>query len=853
MHNTKKQSSNSHDPVQKHKTEMKKILGVANKAIVSTSLKEKNDLLLDLQELFTPFIENFDKHQTILRIKNDELNGLKKKLNEATNLKDTLQRNTAFYLNANQARIRPTEDKLIESIQNLEDEISSHHPLDFPERLEKALKLPEKSYQKLFSIIDINLRRIEELAYAYKKRLIVVEESQESTEVVARDYGSINNLIEKVNSLEKENEKLKADEKVFIHDAITRRRKFAQMTPGSARCFIKTFKDMIQADNFIIKSFREEGFEADFENADLDFDAVSPDTGFKTEPTHFDASDFGNTTEPDIIAPILGNKSLEEMVSAFQKVNHNIEATNSKLLGEITAIPFRYYKQKESILSRIDKIGEANERLLMKVHSLNHDLDFKNQEVLNMANMLQRTNKEKLNYNAFYVYSLGKIKRLTESHVKLIHRQTTNKRILQLLYQTVSSWGLSMFYSNQPKPTLQNNTKNSSNDINKPAPKPKPKSRAASATVSRVKFILPNDPPIQNSQNDKNKRNNYEHEESENDYNDTENDDDINNENENEGLLEEIAEAGNEAENVESEKSFNDENYNHNISNSNTNFNINSDHDKSDKNSESISESIVEFVSEEDGEQGCATLCQFENLYLKKMAEEMIQQIKAENDARLDRSPRKSNDEDGSHPSKDPQHEPVTAAAFHERLMALKKTKKPRHGSSDSNNLNAHNSVLSNIPSSNNNNLVSSNSETSTNDLNVSKNSSQCQSTNHLPSRSSTTIFFHNRPRYEIIHGLSVASEFAGFAFGVDKKFRAAISNSVKESLLQIKKEIQQQLNGFGIPFSEHISEINMCSNRILVKHKQAISIQTDVQPRFDEETQTSQTGMVKPAQKKHK
>ena len=90
--NTNNNNNNTNnDPTSKYKTEMKKVLTLTNKAIVSTSLKEKNDILLNLQELFTPLYDSFEKHQTILRIKSDELSGLRKKLSEAQNQKDTLQ------------------------------------------------------------------------------------------------------------------------------------------------------------------------------------------------------------------------------------------------------------------------------------------------------------------------------------------------------------------------------------------------------------------------------------------------------------------------------------------------------------------------------------------------------------------------------------------------------------------------------------------------------------------------------------------------------------------------------------------------------------------------------------------
>jgi hypothetical protein len=57
---------------------MKKIRALTSKAIVSTSLKEKNDLLMEILDLWTPQMELFEKSQTLLNIKRDELSVLRK-------------------------------------------------------------------------------------------------------------------------------------------------------------------------------------------------------------------------------------------------------------------------------------------------------------------------------------------------------------------------------------------------------------------------------------------------------------------------------------------------------------------------------------------------------------------------------------------------------------------------------------------------------------------------------------------------------------------------------------------------------------------------------------------------------
>ncbi|KAK8892379.1 hypothetical protein M9Y10_029605 [Tritrichomonas musculus] len=1012
----KPQNTTSSDPTTKYKTEVKKVLTLTNKAIVSTSLKEKNDILLNLQELFTPLYESFEKHQTILRIKNDELNGLRKKLSEAQNQKDTLQRNTAFYFQAEKVRTIHNENRLIDSIKDLEEQILQRNQLAHPDRLSESLELPENSDQRLFSLIDLNLQRIEELAYAYKKRLIVVEESQESTEVVLRDYGSINHLLSRVQELEDENEKLKQDEKVFIHDAITKRRKFAQMTPTCARDMITVFKNFIKADKSTIQSYFDEEFSVDLDDSTLDFDNVSADDGFKEEPSHFEASDFGNTTEPEMITPIIENDDLSAKVDAFKKVISSVEATDAKISNEIASIPNHYDNRKYATVSHIDKLAESNEKILGKIHTLSSDLDTKNQEVIDISGQIFEMTKERKNLMQFYVHSLGDLKRLTESHIIIIQRQALNKTILTLLFQLCSSFGIYMFNNplkkkkkvvkhkknknsseNKNSIQIESSTQNLDNNQDQKEKEEKEKEN------SNVENEQNKDEPQNDNQNDNQNQNENENDESnKNDKNSEEVQNSEVIQNSNSTQIEDNSDNNqslNSNENATNNSSKNSAlgSSNNLLTNSRKNSALGSSNSirsknsgrksalgslkdvplNPDKNSSTSSAKNVSNINSElsslpplannSGKNSAlssaknitnkishsrlasiqsakclainlgknSALSSAKNLnkssnknsalnstkslppranslknidtsipietteanttnpepeatannaapvvkdddltlYLKATYQTLVQKLKEielENDQNQNKN---LEEEKQANAESHPHAERVTADEFHERLLAMKK-KKVKHSKQSGNNsiLNSNSNTTSRInvsptvetesatesarkqtsmtydtPTDQNVTAPTANDITSQADL-TTVTSSPIGKGHFLSSRqtSSPSELFLRRPRIEVLHGLSIAAEVAGFTYGVDKEFMKVVSKMTRDALGQVRSDIESQLQEFGNPFNEQIAQINMSANRILVKQKEAIAIQTDVQPLIEEETQTQQINNTK-------
>ena len=123
----------------RHKAEARRILTLLNKAIVSTSLKDKNDVLNEVRKVWEPQNSDFENLQRVLAVKNNELETLRSKLASETTARNTLQRNTAFAEDVDVLRRRHPKDDLISVINQLETDITKHHPVQFPTKLDEAL------------------------------------------------------------------------------------------------------------------------------------------------------------------------------------------------------------------------------------------------------------------------------------------------------------------------------------------------------------------------------------------------------------------------------------------------------------------------------------------------------------------------------------------------------------------------------------------------------------------------------------------------------------------------------------------------------------------------------------------
>jgi hypothetical protein len=293
----------------------------------------------------------------------------------------------------------------------------------------------------LFNYVDLNLHRLEELAHAYKKRLFVVEASQDSEREIFEKYGSIQTLMQKVEEYEKENLELKANESLFIDDPVGRRRKFAEMSPFCSRHFVVLFRVMLESEQRPISTFRRRGFGDRYEESPLVLDSILPDPGFSSRPDVFDTAEFGNTTEPDLISHLIEAQTSELKVTAYREIVKKMEAAIRKLRSEIKAVKHRTVLVQDGTSSRADKLMEAIGQLFERIEALSTSIDRSNDCVLTQFEEILRITRSKSDVWVRFIESLGDKKALVNSHIELIWKAIQNRTILNLLLSLTSSFG----------------------------------------------------------------------------------------------------------------------------------------------------------------------------------------------------------------------------------------------------------------------------------------------------------------------------------------------------------------------------------------------------------------------------
>ena len=427
-------------PAPQQKPELKKITNLVNKALTSTSLKEKNDLLQEMRVIWIPQNEELEAITASNNDKQRELDSYTQKRDQYQHDCETLSVNTSFYYRAQNVRDRKNEATLSRLIQNTEAEISKISTLSSPNKIHQINELSSNPDKHLFTLLDLNLSRLEELAYAYKKRLLIVEQSQESTDLILKEFGSVYGLLDREKELAEENEKLKNDEKAFIHDAFTRRRKFAEMSPNVARTMATVFKSEIENQKYTLENYENCGFEIpDTSSEEIDFDAVCRDPGFATEPNHYEESEF--TANDELTEKLLQTTDARERLKVLKELIEQLENNNSRLMSEINTARQKKRKLPETPTTRLERLIEENDQLFSRIAKEQDTLDSKSEESIRMAKDVLTLIKHRSGYKQNYIDVFGQYRDLSKAHAEITKELYRDKTVLKSLLYMSSATG----------------------------------------------------------------------------------------------------------------------------------------------------------------------------------------------------------------------------------------------------------------------------------------------------------------------------------------------------------------------------------------------------------------------------
>jgi hypothetical protein len=422
-----------------HQTESKKILSGFAQALVSTSLREKNELLAELEVLWTQQNEKYEQVQTSNKIKRDELNSLKSRQQQMITERDSLRQNTSFFDHVSRRKSCRTHEELIALIKDQEAEILKFQPLNSKNLLPTALALDPRDSTRYFKLVDLHLRRAEELAWCYSKRLRAVETSQELNESVIKEFGSVADMIEKVKLLSEENEDLKRKESLFMPDSFVRRRKVNE-TPAEAprhlamvlRAFLESQKELLEQ---IDDSREVNGRDC------VEFDRFVRDSQISLGPSEIDFADFGNSVEMEEVRKSPPPSSDLEKLKKYREIVRVMENMWSRLLTDLQPISPSHIPTGTT---RIEKVNEDNYRLLIRIRDAQAKLDGTLQTTTAMVKKLMAMIKAHNAHFQSYITLLKSYRSLRDSHILAQNYQSLNNDITTLLVKSCLSTGLGL-------------------------------------------------------------------------------------------------------------------------------------------------------------------------------------------------------------------------------------------------------------------------------------------------------------------------------------------------------------------------------------------------------------------------
>ncbi|KAH0786419.1 hypothetical protein GPJ56_009630 [Histomonas meleagridis] len=437
--------------------EMKKKLNMVSQTTLS--ITEKNQLLQELYELWKKQSADFEGVVKYNELKKSELDNLQKINSDLIEKTNSLRKNTEFLKVADEFLAQHPEQSIIDKIRQTEAELQSIDPQNRPHKRHPIKKENISDIEYHFSLIDTNLQLIEEEAYSYKKRLLAVEQSQESTTDVTKNFGSVNDLINEVKSLEAENLQLKEFEKSLMNDSFTKRRKFSSFSPLINRQISSVFTHEIFTEKQILESLCDIfGYSKPEPPTDeQDFSSICNDPGFDTPPDSFELSDFGNSVEPEEVENLIKSNSQSEKIEILKRITSKLESTNSKLYDEILELRSNQVpKTSTSHIPRLEKMSNENFKLLEKISQYHDNLNSTYTEICELKDRIIHFSDLKSLTTIMYNKILKSYVELSFNHIQCTQSNARNKSILETLISFACTFGLNLLTDEMNENPLNN-------------------------------------------------------------------------------------------------------------------------------------------------------------------------------------------------------------------------------------------------------------------------------------------------------------------------------------------------------------------------------------------------------------
>lgn len=412
------------------------IMNLLKTAMNSSTTHEKDKLIHQIKKLYNVENESMAAVEANNEQKSKILEQLQKKVDAVTEQYNTFDTNTSFIHEL--ARDPPNmKSELIEQIHEVEQAIIEIKPLASPKSLAQVTQLSPE--QDLFQLKtrDLLFTRLEELTYALKKRILVVEDSTNSSIAVIEKYGNVSGLINHHNQLLEENEILKYEESYFLYDAMAKRRNLNAISPTLLTNISMVMQDeLTELMNYGYNLVKPVHLETNF----APFDEVCD----IPRSIEYNQTDFGTNIDQELINLVVQETNPPRLLQLMRYVIDQQQTTINKLLYELEPLRSANYKDTSENIERLQKLWTVNERFSNQIREISDSIENTNNEIRKLNYTIKRLIKQRGYYDEMFCDTQKKLVPLTNETIALTEINNKNKEIFRTLGNICYNFGLSL-------------------------------------------------------------------------------------------------------------------------------------------------------------------------------------------------------------------------------------------------------------------------------------------------------------------------------------------------------------------------------------------------------------------------
>ena len=363
------------------------VSNLVRQAITAATTHEKDKIIRELKRVW--LIEQ-NAAEVVKQNNEEKLEMLEKLQQKEMAIKqeyDTFYTNTSFLYQLERSNPVPKTD-LAKAIKKIEKSITPIKTLSSPNALNELMELPPEKDIFNLKTRDLLFTRLEELVYALKKRILIVEDSTNASISVIEQFGTVSGLINTHNELLEENQVLKEEESQYLNDAMAKRRNLTQISPS----LLTNFSVVMQSELDALRTYGE--------NLCVPMELNDDFPGFDTfckvpNEIAFYKTDFGTNIDPELVEKIENSETPEEKLELLRQIMLEQMQSVDRLLNELTPLRKTTYCTQPDSKERLERLWALHDKFSAQILELTQNIENNNKEVRDLNFSILRTIKQR--------------------------------------------------------------------------------------------------------------------------------------------------------------------------------------------------------------------------------------------------------------------------------------------------------------------------------------------------------------------------------------------------------------------------------------------------------------------------